>query len=84
MGQDKKLEAKLKTLGFKKKWLDDHSGYWLEKKFKLLKGFLKLGIETDRKILYLSFSNQREKDLKYSKKNILFWNKYLTKLTKVR
>jgi len=28
----------LKKLGFKKKWLDDESGYWFNKKIKLFKG----------------------------------------------
>lgn len=26
------MKKHLKSLGFKKKWLDDHSGYWWEKK----------------------------------------------------
>lgn len=31
-----KNEKELKNLGFKKVWLDDKSGYWFEKKFKIL------------------------------------------------
>jgi len=32
MEYNTKLEAEAIKLGFKKKWLDDKSGYWLEKK----------------------------------------------------
>ena len=31
---NKKIEKYLKTLGFKRKWLDDKSGYWLQKNIK--------------------------------------------------
>lgn len=37
----KRLEKKIKSDGFKKKWLGDNSGYWFQKKIKLFKNSLK-------------------------------------------
>ena len=48
------LENTAKKLGFKKKWCDDKSGYWLElkKDFKDLK--VKFYIESDRNLFSMS------------------------------
>lgn len=48
-----KLEKELNKLGFRKKWLQDKSGYWLEKPFKFKGLDFKLVAETDKKLLYL-------------------------------
>ncbi len=78
--QDLKLEAKLVKLGFKKRWLDDKSGYWMVYSFK---GYMKLRyeitVETDRKLMEVSFILERKLgyndymniNYKYSEANIL-------------
>ncbi len=50
---ESKLEISLKKLGFKKKWLDDKSGYWLEKRYKIKDLGLncKLIVEPDRNFM---------------------------------
>lgn len=48
-----KLEKELIKLGFKKKWLVDKSGYWMEKGFKYKDLRMKFYIETDRKLFTL-------------------------------
>lgn len=53
-----KLEKKLIKLGFKRKWLDDKSGYWFEYadfiKVADEEIFFKIYIETDSKLYYNS------------------------------
>ena len=74
--QDVKLEIKLIKLGFKRKWLDDKSGYWLEYSFKGALGLrYTIYVETDRKVLTASIDKIRGFGLdlkyKYSEANIL-------------
>ena len=49
-----KFEKELIKLKFKRKWLDDKSGYWFEKDFKFKNLKLRLYSEPDRGILHLS------------------------------
>lgn len=54
MAYDLKLEKELRSLGFKKKFLYDKSGYWMEKKLTKFKDLdLLIYVETDRKVLSL-------------------------------
>jgi len=77
--QDVKLEIKLIKLGFKKKWIDDKSGYWLEYSFKGALGLkYTIYVETDRKVLAASIDKVKsfgnsvlDLEYKYSKANIL-------------
>jgi hypothetical protein len=60
--QDIKLETSLMSKGFKKKWLGDKSGYWLEYAFKgpfNLKG--KLIVDTSFQHLTIELENKSNK-----------------------
>lgn len=86
-GYDVKLEKELKKYKFKQIWFDDKSGYWFSKIFKSKIGNIELTIETDRKLLAYSINDTKvyiDVDLKYNKKNIIYWNNYLTKLSKLK
>jgi hypothetical protein len=48
------LEKEAINLGFKKKWFDDKSGYWLEKNVKFKHFKLKFVIESDYKLFLMS------------------------------
>ena len=65
-----KLESDLKKLGFKKKFLDDKSGYWLEKSIKFLDLKGKIVIETDRNISLLDLQTYRYDSNKLFKSNL--------------
>ena len=78
--QDVKLEMKLIKLGFKRKWLDDKSGYWMEYSFKGALGLkYSIDVETDRKRLEISLAQPKKHHFwefidikrKYSEANIL-------------
>lgn len=47
------LEKEAINLGFKKKWLDDKSGYWLEKNVKFKDLHLNFVIESDHKLFLM-------------------------------
>lgn len=58
----KKLEDNLqKNLGFKRKWLDDNSGSWLEKSYDFINSKIYLGVDWDNKkpIYVYARSNKR-------------------------
>ena len=64
---DLELEAVAKKLGFKKKWLSDHSGYWMEfkKDFKDLK--VQFIIESDRNLFSMSVMSYNDNVRKLTK-----------------
>ena len=79
--QDVELEIDLLSKGFKRKWLSDNSGYWLQYKFRgpfKLKG--RILVETDRRILSVDLDSSTKIDImdggsvttnyKYSSENI--------------
>ena len=78
MEYDLKLEKELVKLGFKKNWLSDKSGYWMEKKFKLKNLNLKFVVESDRKIFILGIKTG------YYQGGRLTMNKYYDDLAKYR
>jgi hypothetical protein len=53
MGYNLELEESLKKLGFKKKYLNDKSGYWMEKPVKFLDLKGKIYLQSDSKVAFL-------------------------------
>lgn len=53
MGYDKEFEAKLIKLGFKRRWLSDKSGYWMEKSLGSKDVKFRLNVETDHNLLVM-------------------------------
>lgn len=53
MTYDLKLDKELIKLKFKKKWFDDKSGYWFEKKVKYKDFKLGFTVQTDNKLFIM-------------------------------
>lgn len=84
MGYNLKLEKELVKLGFKKKYLFDKSGYWMEKSIKPLGLKGKITVESDNNLVLVDIQTYEYFEHKLNKGNMETITKIKCDLTSIK